>query len=576
VQDALKSLAIKLFIFQVFTFVLSDLALAVCSGPSGTAGKLIYNKDYHVAQYCDGSAWIALGPKRVGTDGLTYLATGPANTAASVSVWADENYVFVCDTSGGGLDVYSFNGTSFTFLDSNTAQATAADDVWGDGSYIYVADGANGVDVYSFNGSSLSYITTNSTQSVGAYGIRGNGSYIYVADYTGGVDAYSFNGTTLTYLASNSTNSTMAREVWADSKYVYVADDTGGLDAYSFNGTAFTYLATTDGNGHESNAQGVWSDGKYIFVADMSGGIDAYTFDGTAFTWIASSANSNSARDVWGDGKYIYVADGTNLDVYTFNGTSFSYKAGASGFANHNGVWGNSQYLFIANYPASLQAFRPYGCQNPVGLAGEIRYSLDWRALQVCDGLNWNAAGPKKRTFSSAANLSQGGLLRGSDLTGNIDSKLVTGSFWLRYQYTGSWAGIEYIYQSDRFNIYEQNGKIYISGNGTGGGASKLYIESTSSVLANTSWHHFMFSFDMTDTANCTTAGFNGKCKIFKDGIEMPVNAAAGTFVDDLIDFTRTEHGVGGIKADIDDFWLSVGTYIDFSVATNREKFRSS
>jgi len=36
-------------------------AWAACSSPSGTTGKFIYNSDYHVIQYCDGTNWIETG-----------------------------------------------------------------------------------------------------------------------------------------------------------------------------------------------------------------------------------------------------------------------------------------------------------------------------------------------------------------------------------------------------------------------------------------------------------------------------------------------------------------------------------
>ena len=36
-------------------------AEADCTGPSRAAGSMVYNKDYHVMQYCDGTSWLALG-----------------------------------------------------------------------------------------------------------------------------------------------------------------------------------------------------------------------------------------------------------------------------------------------------------------------------------------------------------------------------------------------------------------------------------------------------------------------------------------------------------------------------------
>lgn len=36
-------------------------AFAVCTGPAGTAGDQIYNSNYNVMQYCNGSNWINMG-----------------------------------------------------------------------------------------------------------------------------------------------------------------------------------------------------------------------------------------------------------------------------------------------------------------------------------------------------------------------------------------------------------------------------------------------------------------------------------------------------------------------------------
>src|SRR5437868_12388226 len=36
-------------------------AHAGCSGPAGNEGDFIYNGDYHVMQYCNGTAWMQMG-----------------------------------------------------------------------------------------------------------------------------------------------------------------------------------------------------------------------------------------------------------------------------------------------------------------------------------------------------------------------------------------------------------------------------------------------------------------------------------------------------------------------------------
>lgn len=57
-------------IFIVLTGARS--ALAACSDPVGDAGEMLYNADHEIAQYCDGTNWVAMGRK---------YHSGPAESA---------------------------------------------------------------------------------------------------------------------------------------------------------------------------------------------------------------------------------------------------------------------------------------------------------------------------------------------------------------------------------------------------------------------------------------------------------------------------------------------------------------
>ncbi|MCK5556481.1 MAG: DUF1566 domain-containing protein [Alphaproteobacteria bacterium] len=50
-------------------FCLSTPAYAACSNPVKDAGDIIYNSDYHVPQYCDGTIWRAMGRAWTGASG---------------------------------------------------------------------------------------------------------------------------------------------------------------------------------------------------------------------------------------------------------------------------------------------------------------------------------------------------------------------------------------------------------------------------------------------------------------------------------------------------------------------------
>ena len=51
------------FFFSILCAVtlFSPSAWSACGSPSGDAGKMVYNSDYHVVQYCDGTNWIETG-----------------------------------------------------------------------------------------------------------------------------------------------------------------------------------------------------------------------------------------------------------------------------------------------------------------------------------------------------------------------------------------------------------------------------------------------------------------------------------------------------------------------------------
>lgn len=154
-------------------------------------------------------------------------------------------------------------------------------------------------------------------------------------------------------------------------------------------------------------------------------------------------------------------------------------------------------------------------------------------------------------------------LTRGADLTGNADSKLVTASFWFRYD------GGTFIWFSEGagFRIFISGGAILITGENTSG--STILNMSCGSGLDDAQWHHCCFSIDMASQASSF---------VYVD--DADVTGTPSTFSNAAIDFTRTEHAVGAnnfgtlkFSGDLADFWLDFGTYIDLSVEANRRLF---
>jgi hypothetical protein len=574
------------FLFLILFLAFPNPTHAACTSPTGSAGTMLYNADYHVHQYCNDTNWRAMGATSTSAV-FGFLDSETTYAAAAYGVWGDGSYIYVADDTYG-IDAFSFSGSTFTYKATNDTNSTSAVGVWGDGSYIYVADGAGGIDAYTFDGASFTYKATNTTNSTNARGVWGDGTYLYVADSTGGIDAYTFNGTSFTYKATNTTNSTNASGVWGDGTYVYVADGAGGIDAYTFNGTAFSYLATNTTN--STQAQKVWGDGTYIYVADWTGGVDAYTFNGTSFTYLATNtANSVTARDVWGDGSYIYVADDTGgVDIYTFNGSSFSYKTtNTSSTINAYGVWGDGTTLYVADGSDGLDAYAPSGsCSLPTAAGGAIRYNPDWRTMQYCNGALWVSMGPKIRTFTPAVTFDGTNDYLTYGTSFGTDSTMATASFWFRRNGGNGSQKILFCVEGGttdcRFEIDLTTGnQIHVRGSSSGGGGTgTTRVEMTgSTAITNTNWHHVLLSFDSSDTTGCTTSVSTGKCKIYLDGAAETVTVNT-TFSNANIDFTRTSYsfgaftgGTGKFNGDVDDFWLDEGTYLDLSQDGVRAKF---
>jgi len=90
-----------------------------CSGPLTTEGNIIFNQDHHVPQYCDGYAWIPLGPYP-GTGGL-----GCASPTGLEGDWiynADCKIIQYCDGQdwiGSGREIDT-TPSPFSFTDQNS------------------------------------------------------------------------------------------------------------------------------------------------------------------------------------------------------------------------------------------------------------------------------------------------------------------------------------------------------------------------------------------------------------------------------------------------------------------------
>ncbi|MCD8494074.1 MAG: DUF1566 domain-containing protein [Alphaproteobacteria bacterium] len=148
------------FVLFLAILVLPCIAKADCAGPPGKTAEIIYNVDYKVMQYCNGTDWIAMGggsgalPACSEGDTLVYTSgawtcngeTPPAsdctaqnmtwltNCAATVSAAADGGNGTAsitdpggCGTAYYGTATYSCANGTFSYASGTCTQQTACD-----------------------------------------------------------------------------------------------------------------------------------------------------------------------------------------------------------------------------------------------------------------------------------------------------------------------------------------------------------------------------------------------------------------------------------------------------------------
>lgn len=220
----------------------------------------------------------------------------------------------------------------------------------------------------------------------------------------------------------------------------------------------------------------------------------------------------------------------------------------------------------------------------PTGTAPEV-YFREWTGVNAGSGGNFTltseltACDAPQAPFTPVAATFDGAndyMLRGAGLTGAADSKVLTVSFWAKFNEDGS----------DYQTIFIGN---YPAGGNPGLGvfiyrlaAQRIYVECYNAagtkifgVLSHASvpfdvasgWRHFMCS------VNLATASQH----LYVDGVDSIVT---DVLTDDTIDYTQTEWCIGAIqdgtlKTDccISELYINIAEYVDLSVSGNRLKF---
>jgi hypothetical protein len=70
-------------LFSTIVLLLFTSASASCSGPTGNEADLMYNKDYHTMQFCNGTNWVSMGGGG-GSGPMSLISTQTASASASL------------------------------------------------------------------------------------------------------------------------------------------------------------------------------------------------------------------------------------------------------------------------------------------------------------------------------------------------------------------------------------------------------------------------------------------------------------------------------------------------------------
>lgn len=168
-------------------------------------------------------------------------------------------------------------------------------------------------------------------------------------------------------------------------------------------------------------------------------------------------------------------------------------------------------------------------------------------------------------------------LKRGAGMTGAVDSKMFTLSYWVRRDAAANYGviiaaqtSLSGDYTIRRFMAESEvtNNKVYIEAKDASG---NVILSIKSSALSLGEMHHVLVSIDLSNTS---------KRHLYVDGVSDL--ATVTTYTDAAIDFTVAQWTIGGysdlttpLLGELADVWFMPGVYMDLSIGTNRDKFRN-
>ena len=167
--------------------------------------------------------------------------------------------------------------------------------------------------------------------------------------------------------------------------------------------------------------------------------------------------------------------------------------------------------------------------------------------------------------------------------TGWANSKLATGSFWIKRGRTGVTeriisvqrdAGLAFAVQLNTSNQMVFHGRSQVVG-----GTNDAIFATMTTTITDTNWHHVLFSFDLANSSNrhiylddsaasVTWSTYDNETIVFAtDGANAMNNYAYAA---------RLNQADVKFQGVLSEIWFNPTTYIDFSITANRRKFRTA